>query len=78
MKHEPRHEYDCSRCKYGWCCGLLCSCELHRFGAPKAPRVVADAVEWFQEKWRKGKRAQAHKRMKSTFDMWTTARKGRK
>jgi len=26
--HEPQHKYDCTKCKYSWCCGPLCQCDL--------------------------------------------------
>lgn len=32
--HNPQHRYDCGRCKYSWCCGLLCACSLRSLGPP--------------------------------------------
>lgn len=37
-KHEPRHRYDCERCKFSWCCGPTCACILTRNKSiPQAP-----------------------------------------
>lgn len=43
--HAPRYQYDCSRCKFVWCCGPLCSCGLRGEGLPDPPRDRQDAVD---------------------------------
>lgn len=34
-EHNPKHKYDCEKCKFNWCCGFECSCQLH--DKPEAP-----------------------------------------
>lgn len=33
--HDPKHKYDCERCKLNWNCGFECSCLWS--GLPEAP-----------------------------------------
>lgn len=28
--HDPRHVFDCGRCKFSWCCGPTCACILKK------------------------------------------------
>ena len=37
--HNPKHKYDCGNCKFNWCCGYLCACNLKE--SPEPP-------EWLQ------------------------------
>jgi hypothetical protein len=34
--HRPRWPYDCSRCKFNWNCGELCSCNIREGRTPEA------------------------------------------
>lgn len=48
-QHNPRHKYDCNRCKYHWNCGPLSGCGLN--DAPPPPRrralaVIGQLVAW--------------------------------
>lgn len=36
-KHEPKHRYDCEKCKYNWCCGYNCACKLTEFPKKDSP-----------------------------------------
>jgi len=43
-KHEPRWQYDCINCKFNWCCGYLCYCNLmHTHKEP--PMVIQELVD---------------------------------
>jgi hypothetical protein len=28
--HDPKYLYDCDNCKYSWCCGPTCHCDIGR------------------------------------------------
>lgn len=50
FKHDPRHRYDCGRCKFNWNCGILCSCVLSdAYGSP--PKSRAKEVEEAHIQW---------------------------
>lgn len=34
-KVEPKHKYDCKKCKFNWCCGFDTSCHLRLPDAPE-------------------------------------------
>lgn len=38
--HNPKHKYDCGNCKFNWCCGYTCVCNLKNY--PEPP-------EWLQK-----------------------------
>ena len=38
MKHDPKYKYDCSNCKFNWCCGISCQCVLKGF--PNPPKNI--------------------------------------
>lgn len=33
--HKPKHQYDCGNCKFAWCCGPQCACNVSWPQAPK-------------------------------------------
>jgi hypothetical protein len=39
VEHKPRWPFDCTRCKFSWCCGPTCACgvaqELPLTSTPK-------------------------------------------
>ncbi len=50
--HAPRHQYDCARCKFAWCCGPQCACHI-KGKMPKERRAeVNKAAKMFQERRR--------------------------
>lgn len=71
MTHDPRHEYDCERCKFSWCCGYLCACVLREALLPL--KELAAEVERLQEEWRQ---SNAHYRADSKAFGTTTAKIG--
>jgi len=40
MEHSPRHRFDCGRCKFSWCCGLACQCNLRKSDYDAPPEEV--------------------------------------
>lgn len=56
--HDPRWQYDCARCRFAWCCGPQCACNLSE--APAAPpkeraKEVRKAIAiWKSSKARRG------------------------
>lgn len=50
MQHDPRHQYDCERCKFAWCCEPHCGCVLR--DRPKPPIERALEVEAALSTWR--------------------------
>ena len=49
IAHQPRHQYDCERCKFHWCCGPLCACWSDW---PTPPPKLARKVAKLQSEWR--------------------------
>ena len=45
VNHAPRYLYDCSNCKFSWCCGPTCHCILSSDGLPDPPRERQDEVD---------------------------------
>ena len=47
IEHRPRYQYDCKNCKFSWCCGPDCSCNLRRsvHNYPDPPRKRQDEVD---------------------------------
>jgi hypothetical protein len=46
VEHKPRWQYDCGNCKFSWCCGPTCSCQLYRNGRyPEPSRERQDEVD---------------------------------
>ena len=43
-EHSPRHAFDCSYCKFNWCCGPLCACVLKKTHPPPPPQRVAEVA----------------------------------
>lgn len=37
VRHDPRHRFDCGRCKFSWCCGPLCACALNEIPLSSVP-----------------------------------------
>ena len=52
QRHDPRWNYDCARCKFGWSCGPQCSCVLEiKERIPKRRQIeVKKAQEMFNKK----------------------------
>lgn len=49
--HAPRYRFDCGRCKFSWCCGTACHCNLRKKDYPDPPderklRVAQDRWDW--------------------------------
>ena len=49
--HAPRYRYDCGRCKFSWCCGTTCACNLKKKDHPEPPntrklQVAQDLWDW--------------------------------
>lgn len=68
MTHDPRHQFDCGRCKFSWNCGPKCSCVLTGIPLHLTPRRrilavakerrkggYAPAAEELMEDWEKSK-----------------------
>lgn len=34
MKHNPKYRFDCENCKFNWCCGPTCTCNLNNVPEP--------------------------------------------
>ena len=48
--HDPKHRYDCGPCKFSWCCGLTCGCNLSKAEYPPPPDEVKEArLKAFEE-----------------------------
>ena len=48
VDHKPRYQYDCKNCKFSWCCGPECSCNLFHYARdryPDPPRKRQDEVD---------------------------------
>ena len=44
IEHAPRWQYDCTRCKFSWCCGPACHCNyMHKL--PDPPRKRQNEVD---------------------------------
>lgn len=43
--HEPRWRFDCSRCKFSWCCGPRCACNVRKDVPPPPERLDEMALE---------------------------------
>ena len=43
MSHNPKHQFDCGNCKFNWCCGPCCYCNLKK-SHPPAPDERIDEV----------------------------------
>lgn len=46
-EHRPRYQFDCKRCKFNWCCGPKCACNLSKIPLRETPkrRVLTVAKE---------------------------------
>ena len=43
-EHNPQYRFDCEHCKFNWCCGILCACDLDLPDPPSNVRMkVNDA-----------------------------------
>lgn len=43
--HAPRYPHDCGRCKYSWCCGPPCVCQIQlnrKYGKNSLPEAPMD------------------------------------
>ena len=47
MKHNPQYKYDCDNCKFNWCCGYVCACNLRQL--PEPPEHVVQKVKEAQD-----------------------------
>lgn len=43
-EHAPRWQYDCTRCKFNWCCGYTCHCNYYH-SLPEPPDVIQELVD---------------------------------
>lgn len=43
--HAPKYQYDCTNCKFSWCCGKMCSCVLSRDKLPDPPEERKHEVD---------------------------------
>jgi len=53
MRHDPRWQYDCGRCKFSWNCGPACDCVLKELRDPPPKRRVE--VDQALRDWRNSK-----------------------
>lgn len=49
--HAPRYRFDCGRCKFSWCCGTTCHCNLKKKDHAEPPdkrklQVAQDRWDW--------------------------------
>ena len=53
--HEPRWRFDCGRCKFSWCCGMCCHCNLRKTDYPDTPDYRKLEVAQARWDWRTSK-----------------------